>query len=63
MSDEVDPPKEWEGQPVLAVVDEWRVVDRWWTEEPVDRVYMEIELQDLNRVIVYKEGADEWRKG
>jgi hypothetical protein len=63
VSDEVEPPMEWEGQRVLAVVDEWRVVDRWWTDSPIDRVYFEIELQDLNRVVVYKEGEGEWKKG
>jgi hypothetical protein len=55
-------PKTWDGKRVLAVVDEWRVVDRWWTEAPINRVYLELELEDLDRITVYKEGKGEWQR-
>src|SRR5712691_1267274 len=32
-------------QPVALVREEWRVVDRWWTEEPVSRRYFDVVLQ------------------
>jgi hypothetical protein len=28
-------------QPVAVVREEWRVVDRWWTEEPIRRRYFD----------------------
>lgn len=31
-----------------AVTDQrdcWRIEDRWWTEEPIDRTYYELELE------------------
>ena len=30
---------------VTVVREEWRVVDRWWTDEPVDRRYFEVVLE------------------
>ena len=30
---------------MTVVREEWRVVDRWWTEEPVDRRYFEVVLE------------------
>ncbi len=38
---------------VVVVREEWRVVDRWWTEEPVDRRYFEVVLTSGRCVIVY----------
>ena len=32
-------------QQVAFVREEWRVVDRWWTEEPLDRRYYEVVLE------------------
>src|SRR5262249_15145791 len=32
-------------QPVELVREEWRVLDRWWTEEPVARRYFEVVLE------------------
>ena len=32
-------------QTVALVREEWRVVDRWWTEEPVNRRYFEVVLE------------------
>ena len=43
-------------QPVAVVREEWRVVDRWWTEEPVDRRYFEVVLESGRNVCVYRDG-------
>ena len=40
---------------VTAVREEWRVVDRWWTEEPVDRRYFEVVLESGRNVCVYRD--------
>ena len=41
---------------VMVVREEWRVVDRWWTEEPVDRRYFEVVLESGRNVCVYRDG-------
>jgi hypothetical protein len=41
-------------QPVALVREEWRVVDRWWTEEPVARRYFEVVLQSGENVVVFR---------
>ena len=41
---------------VAVVREEWRVVDRWWTEEPVDRRYFEVVLESGRNVCVYRDG-------
>ena len=42
---------------VVAVVrEEWRVVDRWWTEEPVDRRYFDLVLESGQHVCVFRDG-------
>jgi hypothetical protein len=41
---------------VTVVREEWRVVDRWWTEEPVDRRYFEVVLESGRNVCVYHDG-------
>jgi hypothetical protein len=38
---------------VLAVREEWRVVDRWWTEEPLDRRYFEVVLESGQAAVVF----------
>ena len=40
---------------VALVREEWRVVDRWWTEEPVDRRYFELVLETGENVVVYRD--------
>lgn len=40
---------------VALVREEWRVVDRWWTEEPVDRRYFEVVLESGESVVVFHE--------
>jgi hypothetical protein len=42
-------------QPVSLVREEWRVVDRWWTEEPVSRRYFEVVLQSGENAVVFRD--------
>ena len=42
-------------QSVALVREEWRVVDRWWTEEPLDRWYYEVVLESGQNVCVYRD--------
>ena len=35
--------------------EEWRVVDRWWTEEPVARRYFEVVLQSGENAVVFRD--------
>ena len=39
--------------PVALVREEWRVVDRWWTEEPVSRRYFDVVLAGGERAVVF----------
>ena len=38
---------------VAVVREEWRVVDRWWTEEPVHRRYFDLVLESGENAVVY----------
>ena len=38
---------------VAFVREEWRVVDRWWTEEPVSRRYFDVVLAGGEHAIVF----------
>jgi hypothetical protein len=40
---------------VVSVREEWRVVDRWWTEEPVRRRYFEVVLDNGRNVVVFRD--------
>ncbi len=42
-------------QPVAAVREEWRVVDRWWAEEPISRRYFEVVLESGQNVVVFRD--------
>jgi hypothetical protein len=42
---------------VALVREEWRVVDRWWTEEPVVRRYFELVLESGGNTVVFHDGA------
>jgi len=42
-------------QPVTVVREEWRVVDRWWTEEPVTRRYFDVVLQSGENAVVFRD--------
>jgi hypothetical protein len=46
---------------VEVVREEWRVVDRWWTDEPVNRRYFELVLESgRNIAVFYDEGRACW---
>ena len=40
---------------VAVIREEWRVVDRWWTEEPVDRRYFDVVLDTGENAVVYRD--------
>jgi hypothetical protein len=42
-------------QGVALVREEWRVVDRWWTSEPVQRRYFEVVLETGQNVVVFRD--------
>jgi hypothetical protein len=42
-------------QGVEVVREEWRVLDRWWTEEPVARRYFEVVLEGGQNVVVFRD--------
>ena len=46
-------PKRVNRSPVALVREEWRVVDRWWTEEPVSRRYFDVVLAGGERAVVF----------
>jgi hypothetical protein len=45
---------------VVAVRDSWRVQDRWWTDEPVDRSYFDVVLEPGRPVLIYREASGQW---
>jgi hypothetical protein len=46
---------------VALVREEWRVVDRWWTEEPVSRRYFDVVLAGgENAVVFFDEEKGRW---
>ena len=54
-------PRTVERAAVAVVREEWRVVDRWWTEEPIDRRYFEVVLETgENRVVFRDEECETW---
>jgi hypothetical protein len=53
-------PREVNRQAVAVVREEWRVVDRWWTEEPVNRRYFDVVLESGENRVVYREGGGGW---
>ena len=40
---------------VALVREEWRVVDRWWTEEPVSRRYFDVVLAGGEHMVVFRD--------
>ena len=40
---------------VALLREEWRVVDRWWTEEPVSRRYFDVVLESGRNVVVFRD--------
>jgi hypothetical protein len=48
-------------RPVALIREEWRVVDRWWTEEPVQRRYFDVVLDGGENSVVFRdEEAGGW---
>jgi hypothetical protein len=43
-------------QGVATLREEWRIVDRWWTDDPVDRCYFDLVLETGENVVVYRDG-------
>jgi hypothetical protein len=43
--------------PVAILREEWRVVDRWWTDEPVSRRYFDCVLQSGQALVVFLDGV------
>ena len=43
-------------QPVAVVREEWRVVDHWWTDQPLDRRYFDVVLETGENAVVYRDG-------
>jgi hypothetical protein len=48
-------PAEVNRQGVALVREEWRVVDRWWTEEPVSRRYFDLVLESGENAVVFRD--------
>jgi len=48
-------PVEVNHQAVAVLREEWRVVDRWWTEEPVARRYFDVVLETGENAVVYRD--------
>jgi hypothetical protein len=40
---------------VMLVREEWRVVDRWWTDDPVSRRYFDLVLEGGDRCVVFQD--------
>lgn len=49
----------------IRIVEQWRVVDRWWTDEPEERYFAVLEIAaeaHSDRVCVgYDSETDEWK--
>jgi hypothetical protein len=41
--------------PVDSVLEDWLVEDRWWTERPVRRRYLELVLESGRCVLVFRD--------
>ena len=48
---------------VTVVREEWRVVDRWWTDEPVDRRYIDVVLDSRRNVCGKRDRERDERAG
>ena len=48
-------PRDVNRRPVMLVREEWRVVDRWWTDDPVSRRYFDLVLEGGERCVVYRD--------
>ena len=50
-------PAEVDNRAVAVIREEWRVLDRWWTEEPVLRRYFEVVLESGENTVVFHDGS------
>jgi len=41
--------------------EEWRVIDKWWTDDPDITEYREITLQTGQRVVQKRKPDEEWK--
>ena len=48
-------PKRVNREGVVLVREEWRVVERWWTEEPLSRRYFDVVLESGQQAVVYRD--------
>jgi hypothetical protein len=46
-------PEAVEGRTLEAVLEDWVVEDRWWTEQPLRRRYLELVLTGGRNVVVF----------
>jgi hypothetical protein len=54
-------PREVNRRSVMLVREEWRVVDRWWTDDAVSRRYFDLVLEGGERCVVFRdEGRGGW---
>jgi hypothetical protein len=42
-------------QAVTVVREEWRIVDRWWTEAPISRRYFDVVLESGENAVVFRD--------
>jgi hypothetical protein len=48
-------------QAVAVVREEWRVVDRWWTDRPISRRYFDLVLETGQHTVVFHDAeARRW---
>jgi hypothetical protein len=45
-------------QAVINIEDRWRIDDEWWRPEPVSRLYYEVTLASGQRLVIYKDLAN-----
>ena len=48
-------PRKVNRQGVALVREEWRIVDRWWTEEPLSRSYFDVVLETGEHAVVFRD--------
>lgn len=48
-----------DGQRVEALLEDWLVQDRWWTEAPIHRRYWEVVTNSGRRLVVFHDIEDD----
>lgn len=46
----------------IAKINAWSVVDRWWTEDPIHRDFLAVELEDGSQAIIQRESGPAWKR-